>query len=46
MSFQAIWCLSPSRYVLDLSNEVLIIDFVQEAAKIQEVKVGGKKDIC
>ena len=28
---------------MDLSNEVLNIDFGQEAAKIQEVKIGGKK---
>ena len=28
---------------MDLSNEVLNIDFGQEAAKIQEVKVGGQK---
>ena len=36
--------LAPNRYVLDLSNEVLNIDFDQGAAKISEVKVGvGKK---
>ena len=28
---------------MDLSNEVLNIDFDQEATKISEVKVGGKK---
>ena len=28
---------------MDLSNEVLNIDFGQETTKIQEVKVGGKK---
>ena len=28
-------------YVLDLSNEVLKIDFGQETSKISEVKVGG-----
>ena len=28
---------------IDLSNEVLKIDFGQEAAKISEVKVGGRK---
>ena len=28
---------------MDLSNEVLNIDFGQEASKIQEVKVGGQK---
>ena len=32
---------------MDLSNEVLNIDFGQGAAKISEVKVGGKKKkIC
>ena len=30
---------------MDLSNEVLKVDFGQEAAKIQEVKVGGQKKI-
>ena len=33
---------SPNRYEIDLSNEVLNIDFSQEAAKIS-VKVGVKK---
>ena len=32
---------SPKRYKIDLSNEVLNIDFNQGAAKISEVKVGG-----
>ena len=40
-----IW-LQTGMYVLDLLNEVLNIDFGQEAAKISQVKVGGKKDIC
>ena len=31
------------RYVSDLSNEVLNIDFGQKAAKISEVKAGGRK---
>ena len=31
---------------MDLSNEVLHIDFGQEAAKVQQVKIGGQKDIC
>ena len=31
---------------MDLSNEVLNIDSSQDAAKIQEVKVRGKKNIC
>ena len=35
--------LSPNRYEIDLSNEVLNIDFGQEAAKISEVKVGVRK---
>ena len=28
---------------MDLSNEVLNIDFDQESAKVSEVKLGGKK---
>ena len=35
--------LAPNRYELDLSKEVLNILFIQGAAKISEVKVGGKK---
>ena len=35
------WTLIPNRYGIDLSNEVLDIDFGQEAAKISEVKVGA-----
>ena len=35
-----------SENTVDLSNEVLNIDFGQGAAKISEVKVGGKKNIC
>ena len=31
---------------MDLFNEVLNIDFGQDAAKISEVEVGGKKNIC
>ena len=31
---------------MDLLIEVLNIDFGQGAAKISEVKVGGKKNIC
>ena len=34
---------SPNRYEIDLLNEVLNIDFGQGAAKISEVKVGGRK---
>ena len=33
--------LASKRYVMDLSNEVLNIDFGQEAAKISEGKFGG-----
>ena len=32
---------SPNRCEIDLSNEVLNIDFAQETAKISEVKAGG-----
>jgi len=35
--------LSPNRYEVDLLNEVQNIDFSQEAAKLFEVKVGGRK---
>ena len=38
--------LSPYRYEIDLSNEVLNIDIGQGAAKISEVKVVGQKNIC
>ena len=34
---------SPYRYELDLLNEALYILIGQEAAKISEVKVGGRK---
>ena len=34
------------RYAIDLSNEVLNIDFGQGAAKISEVKIGGQKNVC
>ena len=37
--------MSPIRYEIDLSYEVLNIDFGQGAAKISEVKVGDKKKI-
>ena len=37
---------SPNRYEMDLSNVVLKINFGKEAAKIQEFKVGGQKNIC
>ena len=45
-SFHGLDFLAPNRYVIDLSNEVLIIDFGQGAAKILEVKVGGRKKYC
>ena len=35
--------MAPNRYVMDLSNEELKIDFGQGAAKISDVKVGGRK---
>ena len=35
--------LAPNIYEIDLLNEVLNIDFGQEAAIISEVKVGGRK---
>ena len=41
--FKSLGLLSPNRYEIDLSNEVLNIDFGQGAAKISEVKVGGQK---
>jgi len=39
--------LAPNKYIQDLSNEILTIHFGQGAAKILEVKVGGKKkSVC
>ena len=35
--------LAPNRYEVDLSNDVLKIDFGQGAAKIPRVKAGGQK---
>ena len=40
---KALGFLSPNRYEIDLSNEVLNSDFGQGAAKIPEVKVGVPK---
>ena len=40
-SFKRFGLYSPNRSEIDLSNEVLNIDFGQGAAKISEVKVGG-----
>ena len=42
-SCQGLGFHSPNRYELDLSNEVLYVLVGQEAAKISEVKVGGRK---
>ena len=42
-SFKSLRFCPPNRYEIDLSNEVLNIDFGQGAAKISEVKVGGRK---
>ena len=35
--------LAPNRYAIDLLNEVLSIHFNLAAAKISDVKVGGRK---
>ena len=40
---QMLWYLVPNRYEIDLSYEVLNIDFGQGASKIPEVKVGVRK---
>ena len=37
--------LTPDRYESDLSNEVLHLLEGQDAAKILEIKVGGKKNV-
>ena len=42
MSCRDLGLLAPTRYEVDFSNEVLNIDFSQEAVKISEVKVGGR----
>ena len=41
--FKSLGLCPPNKYEVDLSNEVLNIDFGQGAAKISEVKVGGRK---
>ena len=46
MSCHGLRLLASNIYEEDLSNELLNIDFGQEAAKISEVKVGGQKNIC
>ena len=40
MSFKSLRLWSPNRYEIDLSNEVLNIDFGQRDAKIPKLKVG------
>ena len=42
-SFKSFGLLSPKRYEIDPSNEVINIAFGQGAAKISEHKVGGQK---
>ena len=42
-SFKSLGLCPPNRYEIDLSNEVLNIDFGQGAAKIPEVQVGIQK---
>ena len=44
MSCHGLGLLALNRYEIDLSNEVLNIDFDQGAAKISEVKVGVRKN--
>ena len=44
--FTHLGSLTPNRYESDLSNEVLYILVSQEAAKILEVKVRGRKENC
>ena len=41
--FHGLGLLAPEKYEINLSNEVLNIDFGKGAAKISEFKVGGKK---
>ena len=45
MSCHGLGLLAPNRYEVDLSNEVLNIDFGQGAAKISKVKVRGQKKL-
>ena len=44
--FMALDFLDPKKSEIDLSNEVLKIDFGQEAAKTSEVKFDGLRIIC
>ena len=43
MSCHRLGLLAPNGYEVDLSNEILNIDFGQGGAKISDVKVGGRK---
>ena len=43
MSSQCLGLLASNRYEVDLSNEVLNIDFGEGTAKILEVKVSGRE---
>ena len=45
MSYHDLGFQSPNRYESDLSNGVLYVLVGQEAAKISEVKVGGRKNL-
>ena len=45
-SCQALDSLTPKRFELDLSNNVLNIYFDQGASKISKFKIGGRKKIC
>ena len=44
--FHGLGLVAPKKYEIDLSNEVLKIDFGQGATKISKVKVGVRKKIC
>ena len=43
--FHGLGLLALNKYEIDLSNEVLNIDFGKGAAKISDFKVGGQKKI-
>ena len=45
MSCYGLGLLTPNRFVLDLLNEILNIDFGQRAAKVSKFKFGGRKKI-
>ena len=44
-SFHGLGLLAPNKYEIDLSNEVLNIDFGHRAKKVPEVKVGVWKNV-